>query len=142
MRHNIAPKESRGVCLYHNPSLPHLSMLGDQALASDNMTRINIELGEQGHFALKSGKMCHFFFHDCRLGLKGETATHIVRLFEIRSAHSFSAQQANPCFYSKITSAWIESMSQKSTCHLFIVDMQWKHWAAMSRHGKCDFHPN
>ena len=25
---------------------PHLSMLGDLALASDNMTRINIELGE------------------------------------------------------------------------------------------------
>ena len=67
MRHGIAQKDSRGSCFYHDPSLPHLSMLGDQALASDNMTPINIELGNEDHFSLKSGKMCqHVFFHDCR----------------------------------------------------------------------------
>ena len=48
MRHDIAQKESRGSCFYHNPSLPLSVNVGDMALASDNMTRINIELGKWG----------------------------------------------------------------------------------------------
>ena len=42
--------------------LPHLTMLGDLALASDNTTRINIELGKRGYFSLESGKMCKHLF--------------------------------------------------------------------------------
>ena len=61
MRHDIAQKESRGSCFYHNPSPPPSVNVGDLALASDNMTRINIELGERGHLSLESGKMCQHF---------------------------------------------------------------------------------
>ena len=68
MRHDIAQKRKERFLLL---SPPHLSMLGDLALASDNMTRI-VTLnwgngpGNGGHFFLESGKMCqHFFFHDC-----------------------------------------------------------------------------
>ena len=46
---------------------PHLSnYVRDLALASDNMTRINIELGKRGLLSLESGKTCQRFFHDCR----------------------------------------------------------------------------
>ena len=62
MRHDIAQKESRGSCFYHNPSLPPSVNVGDLALAFDNMALINIELGNEGHFSLESGKMCQHFF--------------------------------------------------------------------------------
>ena len=51
MRHDIAQKESRGSCIYHDPSLPSSVNVGDLALASDNMTQINIELGERSLFS-------------------------------------------------------------------------------------------
>ena len=62
MRHDIAQKESGGSCFYHNPWPPPSFDVGDLALAFDNMTRINIEFGERGHFSLESGKMCQHFF--------------------------------------------------------------------------------
>ena len=51
MRHVIAQKESKGSCFYHNPSPPPSVNVGDLALAFANMTRINIELGEQVTFS-------------------------------------------------------------------------------------------
>ena len=62
MRHDIAQKECRGSCFYHNPSPPPSANVGDLALSSDNMTCINIELGKGGYFSLESGKMCQHFF--------------------------------------------------------------------------------
>ena len=47
MRHDIAQKETRGSCFYHNPFPSPSLNIGDLALASDNMTRINIELEKQ-----------------------------------------------------------------------------------------------
>ena len=65
MRHDIAQKESRGSCFYHNPSPPPSVNVGDLSLVSDNMTRINIALGNGGHISLESGKNANIFFHDC-----------------------------------------------------------------------------
>ena len=68
MRHDIAHKEMRGSCFYHNPSPSPSLNVGDLALTSDNMTRINIELGETGViFLLNQVKCDNIFFHDCRV---------------------------------------------------------------------------
>ena len=66
MRHDIAQKESRDSCFCHNPSPPPSVNVGDLALASDNMTCINIKLGERGvTFLLNQVKFANNFFHDC-----------------------------------------------------------------------------
>ena len=58
MRHVIAQTESRGSCVYHNASPPPSVNVRDLAVASDNMTRINMNQ----HVSLESGKMHQHFF--------------------------------------------------------------------------------
>ena len=68
MRHGIAQKESRGFCFYHNPSPPPSVNVGESGTGfwQHESDQHWVGGGERGHFSLKSGKMCHHFFHDCR----------------------------------------------------------------------------
>ena len=69
--------ESRGSRFYHNPSLHRSITVGGSSKASDNITRINIALGERRPlFSPESDKVCQQFFFSmivdarwCSLGI-------------------------------------------------------------------------
>ena len=84
MRHDIAQKESRDSCFYHNPSPSPSVNVGDLAMASDNMTWINIDLGERDHFPLELGKMCQHFFHDYRLPIPYQLLNYLLWQYSIQ----------------------------------------------------------